>query len=178
MEHSVLQELKEIPIFEIIINYLSHNEMKRFTIVLFLALLCAPTFAQYATGADYNLSADYKKYNNIKKAGVTGIVVFGATWLVGSSICIASQNRYIDEHWSDQDDLDEYLRLYREAESLPAYKQGQAMSIVGCIGTGVSIFLTAKYGTKAKRIKKASGETLGLMSWDVNPQGLSLSLTF
>lgn len=32
--------------------------MKRFTIVLFLALLCAPTFAQYATGADYNLSAD------------------------------------------------------------------------------------------------------------------------
>ena len=52
------------------------------------------------------------------------------------------------------------------------------MSIVGCIGTGVSIFLTAKYGTKAKRIKKASGETLGLMSWDVNPQGLSLSLTF
>ena len=152
--------------------------MKRFTIVLLLALLCMPTFAQYANSADYNLSAEYKKYNNIKKAGVAGIVVFGTTWLVGSGICMTEQNRYIDEHWSDQDDLDEYLRLYREAESLPAYKQGQAMSIVGCIGTGVSIFLTAKYGTKAKRIKKSSGETLALMGWDVSPQGLSLSLIF
>jgi len=170
--------LKEIPIFEKIWHILSHKEMKRFTIVLLLALLCMPTFAQYANSADYNLSAEYKKYNNIKKAGVTGIVVFGATWLVGSGICMTEQNRYIDEHWSEGDDLDEYLRIYKEAESLPAYKRGQAMSIVGCIGTGVSIFLTAKYGTKAKRIKKSSGETLALMGWDVSPQGLSLSFIF
>jgi|GEM_PF-3625242 len=38
--------------------------------IFLLLLLCVPTFAQYATNADYNLSADYKKYNNIKKAGV------------------------------------------------------------------------------------------------------------
>ena len=66
--------------------------MKRFTIVLLLALLCMPTFAQYANSADYNLSAEYKKYNNIKKAGVAGIVVFGTTWLVGSAICMTEQN--------------------------------------------------------------------------------------
>lgn len=72
-------------------------------------LLCVPTFAQYANSVDYNLSAEYKKYNNIKKAGVAGIVVFG---------------------------------------------------------------------TKAKRIKNSSGETVALLGWDVNQQGLSLSLTF
>lgn len=33
--------------------------MKRFTIVLLLALLRVPAFAQYATNADYNLSAEY-----------------------------------------------------------------------------------------------------------------------
>lgn len=40
-----------------------------------LILLSMPTFAQRATGVDYNLSADYKKYTNLKKAGVAGIVV-------------------------------------------------------------------------------------------------------
>ena len=134
-------------------------------------------FAQQVT-VDPNLSAEYKKYNNIKKAGVAGIVVFGATWLAGSSICMSEQDRYVDEHWKEGDDLDEYLRIFNEAKSLPAYKQGQTMAIIGCVGTGVSIFITAKYGTKAKRIKKSSGETVALLGWDLNPQGMSLSLTF
>lgn len=38
--------------------------------VFLLLLLCVPTFAQQVAEPDYNLSADYKKYNNIKKAGM------------------------------------------------------------------------------------------------------------
>ena len=52
------------------------------------------------------------------------------------------------------------------------------MEVVGFLGTGVSVFLTAMYGTKAKRIKNSSGETMALLGWDLNPQGLSLNLTF
>lgn len=34
------------------------------------------------------------------------------------------------------------------------------------------------FGTKAKRIKNSNGETVALLGWDVNQQGLSLSMTF
>ena len=151
--------------------------MKQLGVLIFLTLLCAPTFAQYATSADYNLSADYRKYNNIKKAGVAGIVVFGATWLAGSSICVVEQNRYANDRW-DGNDVEEFARLSNEAKQQPAYKRGEVMGIIGCIGTGVSIFLTARYGAKARRIKNATGESVAMMGLDFNPQGLSLSLTF
>lgn len=151
--------------------------MKRFTIILILVLLCVPTFAQYATSVDYNLSAEYKKYNNIKKAGVAGIVVFGTTWLAGNVVCVVEQNRYANDRW-DGNDFEEYVRLSNEAKQQPGYKRGEVMEIVGFFGTGVSVFLTAMYGTKAKRIKNSSGETVALLGWDVNQQGLSLSMTF
>ena len=151
--------------------------MKRFTIVLLLVLLCVPTFAQYATGADYNLSAEYKKYNNIKKAGVAGAVVFGATWLAGEVICVVEQNRYANDRW-DGNDIMEFARLSNEAKRQPAYIRGQVMETVGFLGTGVSVFLAVRYGIKANRIKNASGETVASLGWDLNPHGMSLNLTF
>ena len=151
--------------------------MKRFTIILILVLLCVPTFAQYATSVDYNLSAEYKKYNNIKKAGVAGIVVFGTTWLAGNVVCVVEQNRYANDRW-DGNDFEEYVRLSNEAKQQPGYKRGEVMEIVGFFGTGVSVFLTAMYGTKAKRIENSSGETVALLGWDLNPHGMSLNLTF
>ena len=78
--------------------------------VFLLLLLCVPTFAQQVAEPDYNLSADYKKYNNIKKAGVAGIVVCGATWLAGSAICVVEQNRYANDRW-DGNDLEEFARM-------------------------------------------------------------------
>lgn len=145
--------------------------------VFLLLLLCVPTFAQQVAEPDYNLSADYKKYNNIKKAGVAGIVVCGATWLAGSAICVVEQNRYANDRW-DGNDVDEFVRLTSEAKKQPAYIRGEVLSIVGCVGIGISGFLTAMYGTKAKRIKNSSGETVALLGWDVNQQGLSFSLSF
>ena len=44
--------------------------MKQIVTFFFVILLCVPTFVQQVAEPDYNLSADYKKYNNIKKAGV------------------------------------------------------------------------------------------------------------
>lgn len=152
--------------------------MKKITTFFFAFLLCVPTLAQQAMTADYDLSAEYNNCMKLKKAGVAGIVVFGATWLTGSSICMSVQNKYIDEHWQDGGDLDEYLRIYKEAEKLPAYKKGVALSVVGCIGTGASIFLTAIYGTKAKRIRNSQGNVVASLGMDMGPQGISLSLTF
>lgn len=151
--------------------------MNKIFFFCFLSLLCIPTFAQYATNADYNLSAEYKKYNNIKKAGVAGIVVFGTTWLAGNVVCVVEQNRYANDRW-DGNDLEEYVRLSNEAKQQPGYKRGEVMEVVGFLGTGVSVFLTAMYGTKAKRIKNSSGEIVAMLGWDLNPQGMSLSLTF
>ena len=151
--------------------------MKRFSFVLLFVLLCIPTFAQYTAGADYNLLAECKKYNNIKKAGVAGIVVFGTTWLAGNVVCVVEQNRYANDRW-DGNDFEEYVRLSNEAKQQPGYKRGEVMEIVGFFGTGVSVFLTAMYGTKAKRIKNSSGESVALLGWDLNPHGMSLNLTF
>lgn len=152
--------------------------MKQSVTFLFAILLCIPSFAQQATTADYDLSAEYNKCMKLKKTGVAGIVVFGATWLAGSAICMSEQDRYIDERWQDGDDLDEYMRLYNEAKELPAYKRGVVMSAVGCIGTGVSIFLTAKYGTKAKKIRDSQGNLVATLGMDIGLQGASLKLTF
>lgn len=112
-----------------------------------MLLLCVPTFAQQLTVSDYNLSAEYKKYNNIKKAGVAGIVVFGSTWLAGNVICVVEQNLYANDRW-DGNDLEELARLNSEAKRQPAYKRGTAIAIAGCLGSGISVFLTAKYGAE------------------------------
>ena len=152
--------------------------MKQIVSLFFAMLLCVPSFAQQVVTSDYDLSAEYNKCMKLKKTGVAGIVVFGATWLAGSAICVAEQNSYINERWQDGDDMDEYLRLYNESKELPAYKRGVVMSAVGCIGTGVSIFLTAKYGTKAKRIRNSQGDIVATLGMDLGPQGASLKLTF
>jgi len=68
--------------------------MKRIVLLFFGALLCFPLFAQQTVSPDYNLSAEYKKYNNLKKAGIVGVVTFGATWVAGNVVCAVEQNRY------------------------------------------------------------------------------------
>lgn len=90
--------------------------MKQSIAICFLLLLCMPMFAQQAMTTDYDLGAEYNKCMKLKRAGVAGIVVFGATWLAGTTICIAEQDRYIDERWQDGDDMDEYMQLYNEAK--------------------------------------------------------------
>lgn len=145
--------------------------------VFLLLLLCVPTFAQQVAEPDYNLSADYKKYNNIKKAGVAGIVVCGATWLAGSAICVVEQNRYANDRW-DGNDLEDFARLSNEAKEQPAYKRGTAIAIAGCLGTGISVFLTAKYGAKARNIRNRQGDIVASFGMDLSSTGASLRLTF
>ena len=142
-----------------------------------LMLVCASSFAQQAITAGQDLTAEYDRYMRLKKTGVTGIVVFGATWLAGQAICVVEQNRYANDHW-DGNDPKEFARLSSEATKLPAYKRGMAMSIVGCVGTGMSIFLTAKYGGRAKRIRNAQGDVVASLGMDLGIQGASLKLTF
>lgn len=151
--------------------------MNRFLLFFLMFMLCVPTFAQRATDADYNLSADYKKYTNLKKAGVAGIVVFGTTWLAGNVICVVEQNRYANDLW-DGESAEEFARLSREARQQHSYKVGEAMEIVGFVGTGVSVFLTAKYGKKARKIRDSLGNEVASLGMDFGPTGMSLKLTF
>lgn len=150
--------------------------MKRLTALLFLMLMCIPMLAQQVT-IDPNLSAEYKKYNNIKKTGVAGIVVCGATWLAGNVICVVEQNLYVNDRW-DGNDLEELARLSSEAKEQPAYKRGTAIAIAGCLGTGISVFLTAKYGAKARNIRNRQGDIVASLGMDLSPTGASLKLTF
>lgn len=151
--------------------------MNRKIVFYLLILLSMPTFAQRATGVDYNLSADYKKYTNLKKAGVAGIVVFGTTWLAGNAVCVVEQNRYANERWDGNDAMD-YARLSNKAKNQPAYKRGVALEAIGFVGTGLSIFVAAKYGSKAKKIRDSQGNVVASLGMDLGQQGLSLSLTF
>lgn len=146
-------------------------------VALLLLLLCVPSFAQQAVTTNYDFQAEYNKCLKMKKAGVAGIVLFGTTWLAGSTICIVEQNRYANDRW-DGEDLEEYARLSDEAKKQSSYKLGEVMSIVGCVGTGVSIFLTAKYGSKARKIRDSRGNELALLSIDLGLQGASFKLTF
>jgi len=91
--------------------------MKHF-IALLLVSLCVPSFAQQAMTTDYDLSAEYNKCMKLKKAGVAGIVVFGATWLAGEAVCVVEQNRYANERW-DGNDAMEFARLSAEAKNQP-----------------------------------------------------------
>jgi hypothetical protein len=150
--------------------------MKHF-IALLLVSLCVPSFAQQAMTTDYDLSAEYNKCMKLKKAGVAGIVVFGATWLAGEAVCVVEQNRYANERW-DGNDAMEFARLSNEAKNQPAYKRGVALGAIGFVGTGLSIFVTAKYGTKARRIRDSQGNVVASLGMDMGPQGVSLSLTF
>ena len=136
-----------------------------------------PTFAQQVMATDYDLSADYNKCIKLKKVGVAGIVVFGATWLAGNVVCIAEQNRYANDRWDGQD-LEEFVRLSSEAKNQPAYKRGVAMEAVGFIGTGVSVFIAAKYGKKARNIRDSQGNLVATLDMGLGPQGASLKLTF
>lgn len=151
--------------------------MKQIATFFFAILLCVPTFAQQAMTADYDLSADYNKYMKFKKAGIAGIVVFGTTWLAGNAVCVVEQNRYANERW-DGNDVMEYARLSSEAKNQPAYKRGVVLEAIGFVGTGLSIFATAKYGTKARRIRDSQGNVVALLGMDMGPRGVSLSLTF
>ena len=45
-------------------------------------------------------------------------------------------------------DLEELARLSSEAKEQPTYKRGTAIAIAGCLGTGISVFQTAKYGAE------------------------------
>ena len=144
---------------------------------MLLAFVFTSSFSQQIVMADQELMAEYERDMKLKKAGVTGIVVFGATWLAGELICVTEQNLYANDRW-DGNDVKEYARLSREATKLPSYKRGVAMEIVGCVGTGISIFLTAKYGARAKRILNAQGDVVASLGMDFGPQGASLTLTF
>ena len=106
-----------------------------------------------------------------------GVVTFGATWLAGNVVCTVEQNRYANDRW-DGNDIEEFARLSNEAKKQPAYKNGEVISIVGFLGTGLSVFMLAKYGTKAKRIRNSQGEIVATLGMDINPQGLSLNFTF
>ena len=145
--------------------------------IMLLAFVFTSSFSQQKVMADQELMAEYERDMKLKKAGVTGIVVFGATWLAGEVICVTEQNRYANDRW-DGIDSKEYARLSSEATKLPSYKRGMAMGIVGCVGTGVSIFLTAKYGTKARRIRDSHGDVVGSLSMNISPLDASLVLTF
>ena len=48
----------------------------------------------------------------------------------------------------DGNDLEELARLSSEAKEQPAYKRGTAIAIAGCLGTGISVFLTDRNGAK------------------------------
>jgi len=145
--------------------------------IMLLAFVFTSSFSQQIVMADQELMAEYERDMKLKKAGVTGIVVFGVTWLAGEVICVTEQNRYANDRW-DGIDSKEYARLSSEATKLPSYKRGMAMGIVGCVGTGVSIFLTAKYGTKARRIRDSHGDVVGSLSMNISPLDASLVLTF
>ena len=145
--------------------------------IMLLAFVFTSSFSQQIVMADQELMAEYERDMKLKKAGVTGIVVFGVTWLAGEVICVTEQNLYANDRW-DGNDVKEYARLSREATKLPSYKRGVAMEIVGCVGTGISIFLTAKYGARAKRILNAQGDVVASLGMDFGPQGASLTLTF
>ena len=151
--------------------------MKRIVVFLYVILLCVPISAQQAMTTDYDLSAEYNKCLKLKKAGVAGIVVFGTTWLAGNVVCVMEQNRYANERW-DGNDAMEYARLSNEAKNQPAYKRGVALEAIGFVGTGLSIFVAAKYGTKAKRIRDSQGNVIASLGMDMGPQGVSLLLTF
>gem|GEM_PF-2212444 len=145
--------------------------------IMLLAFVFTSSFSQQIVMADQELMAEYERDMKLKKAGVTGIVVFGVTWLAGEVICVTEQNRYANDRW-DGIDSKEYARLSNEATKLPSYKRGMAMGIVGCVGTGVSIFLTAKDGTKARRIRDSHGDVVGSLSMNISPLDASLVLTF
>lgn len=145
--------------------------------IMLLAFVFTSSFSQQIAIADHELMSEYERDMKLKKAGVTGIVLFGATWLAGEVICVTEQNRYANDRW-DGIDSKEYARLSSEATKLPSYKRGMAMGIVGCVGTGVSIFLTAKYGTKARRIRDSHGDVVGSLSMNISPLDASLVLTF
>lgn len=145
--------------------------------IMLLAFVFTSSFSQQIVIADHELMSEYERDMKLKKAGVTGIVVFGVTWLAGELICVTEQNLYANDRW-DGNDVKEYARLSREATKLPSYKRGVAMEIVGCVGTGISIFLTAKYGARAKRILNAQGDVVASLGMDFGPQGASLTLTF
>ena len=151
--------------------------MKHSFVIMLLLFACTSVFAQQPIMAGQDLTSEYNRYMKIKKAGVAGIVVFGATWLAGELICVTEQNLYANDRW-DGNDVKEYARLSREATKQPSYKRGVAMEIVGCVGTGISIFLTAKYGARAKRILNAQGDVVASLGMDLGPQGASLRLTF
>ena len=151
--------------------------MKQIVTFLLLIMLSVPTFSQQVVTTDYDLSAEYNKCVKLKKAGVAGIVVFGATWLAGNVVCIAEQNRYANDRWDGQD-LEEFARLSSEAKNQPAYKRGVAMEAVGFIGTGVSVFIAAKYGKKARNIRDSQGNLVATLDMGLGPQGASLKLTF
>lgn len=151
--------------------------MKQLVFLFFAILLCIPTSAQQAMATDYDLSAEYNKCMKLKKAGVAGIVIFGTTWLAGNVVCVMEQNRYANERW-DGNDAMEYARLSNEAKNQPAYKRGVALEAIGFVGTGLSIFVAAKYGSKAKKIRDSQGNVVASLGMDLEPQGLSLSLTF
>ena len=151
--------------------------MKQIVTFLLLIMLSVPTFSQQVVTTDYDLSAEYNKCVKLKKAGVAGIVVFGATWLAGNVVCIAEQNRYANDRW-DGEDLEEFARLSSEAKNQPAYKRGVAMEAVGFIGTGVSVFIAAKYGKKARNIRDSQGNLVATLDMGLGPQGASLKLTF
>lgn len=102
-------------------------------------------------------------------------MAFGTTWLAESAVCVVDQNHYANERW-DGNDVMEYARLSCEAKNQPAYVRGAALEAIGFVGTGLSIFLTAMYDTKARRNRDLKGNVLA--SLDMGPQGVSLSLTF
>lgn len=151
--------------------------MKQIFIIVLLLFGCISVFAQQPITVSQEMISEYNRYMKLKKAGVTGIVVFGVTWLAGELICVTEQNLYANDRW-DGIDSKEYARLSSEATKLPSYKRGMAMGIVGCVGTGVSIFLTAKYGTKARRIRDSHGDVVGSLSMNISPLDASLVLTF
>jgi len=151
--------------------------MKQLLTSFLLILMSVSAFAQWATDADYSLSVDYKKYTNLKKAGVAGIVVFGTTWLAGNVVCVVEQNRYANDRW-DGESAEEYARLSHEAKQQQAYKVGETMEIVGFLGAGVSAFLTSRYGKKARKIRDSLGNEVASLGLDLGPTGALLRLTF
>lgn len=52
------------------------------------------------------------------------------------------------------------------------------MEAVGFIGTGVSVFIAAKYGKKARNIRDSQGNLVATLDMGLGPQGASLKGTF
>jgi hypothetical protein len=152
--------------------------MKHLIILLCFVTLSLPVVSQTTSiTTDYNLSAEYNKYNNLRKASLAGVAVFGATWIAGSVICVVEQNRYADDSW-DGNDIMEYARLSNEAKEQKAYKRGQTMELIGFFGAGLSAIAMYKFGKKAKQIKNGQGNVVALLDMDLGPHGASLILTF